>query len=225
MIFNEGLIFVHIGKTGGMSCSEYLLRNLRTPVFNCHEDAREDLERIGRKGVIPRADILRHSTLAESLEYISRFNGKSLADFAKIVVVIRHPYTLEYSLYKHLQKPAVIKRRKADRTDRDLALANGDFRIFVEKADYHRCGHSQDAFFRIQGDVPDSVELVRFEDLSTAFPRAVSRYLEHEATRSFPHHNRTEYECDVSCELTEEVKELIYEKHRYMFDSGLYSTD
>ncbi len=32
MIFSDGFLFIHIGKTGGMSCSQFLLNNLKTPV-------------------------------------------------------------------------------------------------------------------------------------------------------------------------------------------------
>ena len=222
MIFNNDLIFIHIGKTGGISCSDYLLHNLQPPVYNCHLEVVAEIKRLKIDGIVPKPDISRHCTLTEALDYIWRFNGKRLKDFAKVVAVIRHPYTLEHSFYNHLQKPRVRERRKKDA--RLLELAKGDFKTFVEKAGYHRKDHTQDDFVRLGTEIPICVELVRFEQLSVAFPEAVSRFIRKADVRHFPHHNRTKYQSNLCKELTDDVKELIYQKHKFMFDSGLYST-
>ena len=221
MIFNNDLIFIHIGKTGGMSCSIYLLNNLQPPVYNCHSDAFNETKKLKIDGIIPQSDIDRHCTLAEALQLIQELDGRQLKDFKKVVAVIRHPYTLEYSLYKHLQKPSVRRRRKSKK--RLLELANGDFKTFVAKAGYHRDNLTQDDYFCLDGEIPNSVELIRFEQLTVAFPRAVSQFFRKEAVYPFPHRNRTNYQIDINEMLTDEVKELIYQKHKYMFDSRLYS--
>ena len=226
MIFNDEMIFIHIGKTGGMSCSKYLLRNLKPPVYNCHRGALDEMKNLPKTdGIVPvpEIDINRHSTLTEALDFIRKFKGKTIDDFSKIVAVIRHPYTLEYSFYKHLRKPRVVERRKAKNADL-LSLAEGDFKNFVEKAPYHRRGYSQDSFFKVANEVPDNVELVRFERLSIDFPAAVAPFLKKGSESQLPHHNRTEYQSDISQVLTEDVKTLLYQKHKFMFDSGLYST-
>lgn len=223
MIFNNDLIFIHIGKTGGTSCARYLLHNLKTPVYNCHHGAFAQIKALKIDGIVPKEDINRHCTLTETLDYIRQFNGKQLKDFAKVVAVIRHPYTLEYSYYKHLQKPHVKKRRKDD--IRLLELAGGNFKTFVGKADYHRRNHTQDDFVRVGNEIPDCVELIRFEQLAVAFPEAVSRFCRKEGKYPFPHANHTEYQSNINNELTDDVKELIYQKHKFMFDSGLYSTN
>jgi len=220
MIFNNDLIFIHIGKTGGLSCSEYLLHNLQPPVYNCHREALNEM--IKTDGIVPRTDVGRHCTLAEALDYIGQLNGKQLKDFAKVVAVIRHPYTLEYSFYKHLQKPSVRERRKSP--PHLLELAKGDFKTFVERAGYHRPDHTQDDFVRLGNEIPICVEFIKFEQLTVAFPQAVSRFFRKGAHASLPHHNRTEYQSNIGKELTDDVKELIYQKHKFMFDSGLYST-
>jgi hypothetical protein len=222
MIFNNDLIFIHIGKTGGLSCSDYLLHNLQPPVYNCHHDAAAEVKRLKIDGVVPRPDISRHCTLTEALDYVARFSGKQLKDFAKVVAVIRHPYTLEYSFYSHLQKPRVRERRKEEA--RLLELAQGDFKTFVQEAGYHRKDHTQDDFVRLGAEIPNCVELVKFEQLPAAFPEAVSRFVKKANVRSLPHHNRTEYQSNLHEKLTDDVKELIHQKHKFMFDSGLYST-
>ena len=223
MIFTRDLIFIHIGKTGGMSCADYLLHNLQPPIHSCSHESMAEAEAVKLDGLIPIPDVHRHCTLAEALEFIARFNGQPLSRFSKVVAVIRHPYTLEYSFYRHLQKPRV----RALRWDEPnlLTLADGDFRTFVEQADYHREGHPQEAFVRLGNDIPDAVELVSLEELAEAFPRAVSPFLKPEAAYPFPHHNRTEYDEELGAVLTDDVRALLYRKHRFMFDSGLYSTD
>jgi len=222
MVFNNDLIFIHIGKTGGLSCSAYLINNLQPPVFNCHKEVFVAMKMLKVDSIIPRADIDRHCTLAEALEYIQKLNGKQLKDFKKVVAVIRHPYTLEYSFYKHLQKTAVRMRRKQN--SRAIELANGDFKTFLAKAGYHRNNLTQDDYVRVDNQIPSCVELVRFEQLSAAFPKAVSPFIRKGAMYPFPHFNCTKYQAKIRKELTDEVKELIYQKHKFMFDSGLYST-
>ncbi|GJM40463.1 MAG: hypothetical protein DHS20C20_07450 [Ardenticatenaceae bacterium] len=221
MIFNKDLLFIHIGKTGGMSCSHYLLQNLQRPVYNCHYEAKNEAKKLKLDGIIPMPDIFRHCTLAEALDYIKQLNGMQLNDFAKVVAVIRHPFTLEYSFYKHLQKPKVRERRK--NKPRLLELADGDFKTFVAEAEYHRKGHTQDDFVRLGNEIPSSVELVKFEQLISAFPAAVSPFTKKTGLHPFPHHNRTDYHSEIHKELTSAVIEAIYQKHRFMFDSGLYS--
>jgi hypothetical protein len=226
VIFNDEMIFIHIGKTGGMSCSHYLLRALKPPVYYCHGAALSQQRLLDQPGLILRDDVGRHCTLREGLEFIARLNGKGLDDFRKVVAVIRHPYTLEYSYYRHLQKPKARRLRKGrsrrpDGTPSALALAEGDFRTFVEHAGYHRPNHPQEKFFRLKGRVPDKLELVRFEELSTAFPEAVQPFCRDEVI-DFPHRNQSAYGADFSKVMTDDVRALIHEKHRYMFDQGYY---
>jgi hypothetical protein len=221
MIFNGNLIFIHIGKTGGMSCSEYLLNNLQPPVYNCHADALKEVVPYNPDNVVPLTGIGRHSTLVEALEFIAGHNGKTLEDFQKVIAVVRHPYSIEYSYYQHLQKPH-IKERRRKRSPQLIALAEGDFRMFVEQAGYHRDGVSQDSFFRVDGEIPERVELLKFEELSTSLPTAIANFRKPGAEHPFPHRNKSKYPTKLSKLLTPEVEELIYQKHKFMFDSGIY---
>jgi hypothetical protein len=221
MIFNQNLIFIHIGKTGGMSCARYLLEHLHLPVYNCHKQAENELRRYPElKHAIPLQGIGRHCTLIEALEFIQDFNGKTLFDFKKVIAVIRHPYTLEYSYYRHMQKPGVLQNNRTFPNQQKLATL--DFQSFVAKADHHRFGHPQEKFFLVDGKIPKTVELIRFEELSAAFIPAVAPYVKEEEIPPFPEANRTQYLSNLEEHLSPEVRELIYQKHKYMFDSGLY---
>ena len=221
MIFNEDIIFIHIGKTGGSSCAKYLLSNLKPPVYNCHTFAVEETSRINSNHIIALPNISRHCTLSEAILFINNYNGRVLSDFKKVIAVIRHPYTIEYSFYKHLQKPKA--RAKRSKNASLLELADGDFGTFIEKAGFHRHGTAQHDFFCVDNKIPDNLELVRFENLSEDFPRSVCDFVKKDIEYEFPHVNRTNYQSNDKKELSDKYKKMIYLKHKYMFDSGLYS--
>ncbi len=221
MIFNEGFLFIHIGKTGGMSCSQYLLNNLKAPVFNCHDDALKEIVPHDPGNVTPLTGIKRHCTITEALTFIQRLKGWTLRDFQRVVAVIRNPYHLEYSLYTHRRKPQIKARQRELRPDL-VALAEGPFIGFVKSGGYHREDHRQEDYFLIDGRAPEQLTLVRYEALAEQFPAAVAPFCENAAAAEFPHRNRSAYEHSIDEVITPEVEEAIYHKHRYMFDSGYY---
>jgi hypothetical protein len=143
-----------------------------------------------------------------------------LVELKKILVVIRHSLTLEYSFYQHLQKPHVRQRRKNN--PEVLRLGDGNFSDFIRHAGYHREGMPQEAFFLIDGTRPENLELIRFESLEADFTRALRPFIKADACAKFPHLNVSQPRSPLHELINDEVLELIYEKHRFMFDSGLY---
>lgn len=123
-----------------MSCSKYLLSVLKPPVYNCHIDAKKNPPpQVIEGDVIPITTINRHCTLSAANEHIQRITQIPVSKRKKVIVVIRNPYKLEYSLYRHLQKPYVIERRIGK--DQELIkLAQGGFKEFFRKSGYHRAG-------------------------------------------------------------------------------------
>lgn len=221
VIYSDDMMFIHIGKTGGSSASDYLLHNIARPASNCHADADRELAGLGITDVQARTDIKRHCTLTEARDYVAAIDGRALADFTKIVTIIRHPYTLEYSHYHYMKRADVREREKGNPAL--LERTSGDLRDFAARAGYHRRGTPQDGYFLVDGALPSNVELVRYETIDTAFPEAVRAFLKPDVDHAFPHVNQTGYAGSVVDELTDAVEELIYQKHRYMFDSGLYA--
>jgi hypothetical protein len=227
MLFNDDLLFIHIGKTGGTSCSLYLLENLRGTVHYCHRNAAHDIGEIQPHNprLIPHTDLEngRHSNLSEGLAFVAQLEGRTLQDFEKIIAVIRHPVTLEYSWYRHLQKPTIQESRKA--WPRAASLAALSFEDFLQQAPYHRPGHPQERFFLLEGEAPPQLELIRFEQLASEFPAVVAPFLKENPAPALMHTNRTDYSGSLEDELTELALERVYRRHQWVFDRGYYQLD
>jgi hypothetical protein len=219
MIFNDEIVFIHNGKTGGMSCSKYLLSVLKPPIYNCHVDALKiPPPQMAAGEVIPITTIGRHCTLTVASELIQRITQKPVSDRKKVFVVIRNPYTLEYSYYRHLQKPRVIERRIRENPEL-IKLAQGNFKEFSRKSGYHQPGVRQEDYFLVEGKMPRNIEIIKHENLEHSFKAAVSPFVKVGAEAYFPHLNKSGGEEELIALLDDELKEIIYQKHQYIFDN------
>lgn len=217
MIFNHELLFIHNGKTGGLSCARYLLDNLDGMIFNCGPgENKKDSHNITNINSINL-----HCTLRSAKQHLARDYQKNIADFKKILACIRHPYTLEISFYLHLKKPRVRERRKNDQWLLDLS--DGCFEEFVRHAGFHRSGIAQQDYFIVDGVIPDNVHLIRYENLVEEFTQACSPFMKPGPCGIFPHINKSTQATDKLVLLTERAKSLIQQKHAFMFESGYYS--
>ena len=225
MIFSDDVVFIHIPRTGGSSCSHYLLRCLRGPIHNCHAGAAKETARIDRRCIHPHTDVNRHCSLRGAERHIRRLTGQSLAEKRLLLAVVRHPFALEYSFYMHLRKPNARKRRMQVAPEQ-VRLARGDFRSFVARAGYFREGMRQEDYFLLDGDIPANLKLLKFEDLPELVPRAVAPFAREDKIVEFPHRNRSAAsEAGLHQLLDEETRELIRRKHSWLFERGYYSFD
>lgn len=224
MVISQDMVFIHIAKTGGMSCADFLLKHLRPPLYNCFIPAIKKPKITSLPGVTTVTDLGRHIPLREAAPHVQRLTGKSIREVDKILAIIRHPFTLEYSYFRHLQRPFIAKQRQKGSPEL-VKLAQGDFKTFVKEAGYLRPGSPQEDYFLIDGERPDNLQLIRFEELSSTFPAAVKDYLVARCESEFPALNASGPSTELQSLLDEETRELIYKKHRYMFDEGYYSTD
>lgn len=221
MIFNADVLFIHNGKTGGISCARYLMQALPGPIYVCPANAKHiGTLRPENEFITLNDGVNLHCPLSAAGAHMQRSADTHWSAMKKILVVIRHPLSLEYSFYLHLQKPHVRERRKNN--PELLRLADGNFVDFIRYAGYHREGMPQEAFFQIDGQCPENLEMIRFENLAEDFTRAAQPFIKAGTGAQFPHLNASKPQNPLHELINDEVLELIYDKHRFMFDSGLY---
>ena len=82
MVFNKDVLFIHLGKTGGMSVTDYLCNTLKPPVYHVlPKSSLEKVKALGYEEMIPGN---RPDSLNVAQEIIAPYNLK-LADFKLIL--------------------------------------------------------------------------------------------------------------------------------------------
>jgi hypothetical protein len=231
MVCNQDLIFLHIPKAGGTSCTDYLCQTLKTPIFSSsikskfaehHYDAQliegyshETLEEIYQN----------EDTLFEQM-------GIKVKQIKNIFVVIRHPYELELSNYLFfrngknnvLRGPAFQVPHVLEKID----LAQGTFDHFVRDSGYFRDdaegrGIRCEQYFLLDGEIPEQLTILRAEDLSEEFPR-VTRQFRVRDDIPFPYVNKSGSASVATDDyLNKKTKRAIVEKHQWLFSNGFYN--
>lgn len=194
MIWNQDILFLHAPKTGGMSITAYFSDHLSN-------------YRITEK---------RHETLAEARSELASL-GIALEAFQQIFVVLRNPYTLEISRFNYLR----LGRPWDKGPDQELALS-GDFKRYLREAPFF--GHFPprlDLYYHEDGRAPANLRVLRYERLEDEIRQHVAPFLR-TANAPLPHENPT-----IAARFEEyydsEAEEFCYLRHRWFFDTGLYS--
>jgi Sulfotransferase family len=211
VIFCERFAFLHVPKTGGMSVTEYLLRLLPRPVYYTRkwDQRRHPVP----EGVVD-IDGKRHEILSEAREVV-REHGFELSDFPVVAATLRNPYDLEVSRYTHFHRPYV-----AGRGNRSWEIAmNEDFAEFARQSPPHR-GKGLERWFFLDGAMPDSMVVLRFEFLAADLQAALARAGIF-ATGSLPHKNVSRHDHFASY-YTTDAEEAVYQKYKWVFDQGFY---
>jgi len=217
MVFNDKVLFIHLGKTGGMSITAYMQQTLRAPVIEVENANLMVSGQNLKKIVVPG---IRHANLVQAAEFVSH-HGLKLPDFEVIFAVVRDPLSMEQSYYKHLRKETVIRRvEKIRGTANDrLEMAQLDFDSFAKSNITHFTGDLA-AFFTIEGKIPPNMQILKFEEISVAVPKLLAPYQTH--SRPFPHKNKSSEKVDLS-QLSQEAILNIRKKYSWFYDQGFYS--
>ena len=211
MIFCSDLLFLHVPRTAGMSMTRCLVEVLPRPTWYVRPPRRRPRPH-APDGVV-EVDGPRHATLVEAPAILQE-HGYRLSDFPVLLVAIRNPYDLEVSRYAHLQKGLPHQRSR----DRQLAMTV-DFETFARESKPHANRPLED-YFVLDGAMPDNLNIVRFEDLTSHLTEVLSRI--GIGTASLPDAINASSHDHFSSYYTPSAEEAVYHKYRWAFDSGFY---
>ena len=216
MVFNKDLLFIHLGKTGGISVANYLCRVLKPPVVSVvRHDEYDKLKQIGHEIMIPWK---RHANLIEASSFLVQKNMQ-IEDFKVILIVIRNPLDLDYSYYKHLRMPKYIPRLLINPANVPrLEAARKDYLHFAKQQFTHFRGELKD-YFEIDGKIPANMKIVFFENLATEIQGIVRPYSISNA--DFPHRNNSP-EPSPRPVLNHEAIESIRRKYNWIYEKNFY---
>jgi hypothetical protein len=235
VILSQDILFIHIPKTAGVSCTDFLCEHLRGPIAYFALRPGSSETEYNNAQIYPGFN---HETLEEiyaDSERIRNLTGISIDQVGRILAVIRHPYDLEVSTYLFFKNghrnflqlfknsPNIIER---------IAMAQGPFKNFVAKSGYFRkeSEHSiggrpyrTEDYLLLDGQLPESLHILRFEEIQHSLPAAVKAYTTSSVSAVVPHLNRSQGKRGtLSVDVDDETKELIVAKHRWVFEQGYY---
>jgi hypothetical protein len=229
MVINPDVLFLHIPKTSGTSCTDYLCQTLKGPVFLSSLLYLTTSVHF-RASVIPGFS---HETLEEisgARADIEKNTGILLDNIRLIVAVLRHPYDLELSNYHFYRNGnhnlAGDKMFRNARAEWRIGLAQGSFADFVANSGHFRVRSDGsdircEDYLLVGGKLDPRIRLLRAESVSTEFPRLLEPYTQGDV--EFPFTNRSRWEDAPPFEaLDRDLQQLIYLKHKWVFDHGYY---
>lgn len=210
MVFNDNVLFIHVPKTAGMSLTQALPKSLPGIVNITSPNGDNKLH-----GKVRHLKGKRHGYLVDAQSFlISR--KRALEQFSLILAVTRNPYEMELSRYNYLRLGHSWDKGKAQK----LALA-GNFEEFAVNAPLFGWNPSKiEYYYTIGGAKPVNMKIVRFENLSSDLDIALCDYIENPL--SIPHENKTK-KTDYKDQLNKKIEVAIYNKYKWVFDSGMYS--
>jgi len=187
VVYNQDVLFIHLGKTGGMSVTHYLCRALKPPVFCVinSDEIREDVQPKNIK-IVPWK---RHGNLLEARDFLLK-SGIKLSDFKLILCVVRNPFQMDFSYYKHLRTGRYYNPLSHNPGNKSLLnSAKGDYESFAKQHFTHFKGNLND-YFEIDGIIPSNMKIVKFENFSVEIPELIRPYSVKKIP--FPHENKSD---------------------------------
>jgi hypothetical protein len=230
MVFNESLLFIHIPKTGGTSCTNYLCQHLAQPSFSSSLKSQTDEWHFNAK-LLPGYS---HETLSEAYsdyKNIYEQSGIDVRAIPALLAVIRDPVTLELSAYNFYRNGAnnVLQATafQVPEVKERIELAQGGLKHFIRHWGYFRDGFSGDGlrtedYVTLDGELPENLTLLKVESLDQQFTALMRTFLGGQA-HPFEAANVTKNPNKVTADdLDSETIECIYHKHRWLYDQGFY---
>jgi len=211
MVFNHEVLYIHLGRTGGISVTNYLCNILKPPVIQVvSADEYGYINQSGHEFIIPWK---RHANLLETAAFLKPL-GISLSDFKLIFCVVRNPFDLDYSFYKQLNTEKCQKQLASDpASQQSLSAAQGNYETFALQNFTPYQGQLKD-FFEINGKIPENMKVIRFEEISSAVPGIIKPFAIRDIP--FPHLNKSDEKKTSRGDLSPEASICVCRKYDWI---------
>lgn len=211
MLIGERFVFLHVPKAAGKSLSRYMIEAWPGAVHGYVSPGQlPELKEAARPGVTLEVTY-GHEDMAQTQALLCQ-SGRRIGDMAAVFACVRNPYDSMVSTYFFMRRTF-----KNNSHRRFFKLANKlDFEGF--------CTHYQPRniteWLTLDGKRPPNLRLIRFECLDQDVSAIAAEYGFNPA--ALPHLNRTDHGHYSDYIKSAACEREIYEKHRYLFDCGLY---
>lgn len=214
MIWNDDYLFLHYPKAAGKSLSVAFLRAWEGRV-GAYISRGQILElgphiREGSTLWIEGA----HQNAVKANELLNERHGRDITSFKAVFLAVRNPYDLICSTYFfHRQS----HERGSQRASFALA-AKTSLTEFVREWTPTRF----EPWIQVGGKALPNLKIIRFEKMALDF-RTHAKALGFRPV-AIPHINSGSKQ-DYASMLSPELKEMVFEKYKFLFDLGIYRPD
>lgn len=211
MLFNDEFVFLHYPRSAGKSLTRYMIEAWRGPIHGLVSKGQmKELADVVRPDVFLEGTGA-HQNLRRARAVLAE-RGRNINDFRAVFVGVRNPYDMAVSRYCFM--------RRTYPWNKDRSTFRMAHELPFEEFWLSYRANLGDAFLTIDGRVLENQRFIRFETLEEDLEVIAEEYGFKSATLG--HLNGTPHGHYLSYIRTPRCEQAIYERFRYLFDSGLY---
>ena len=211
MLFNEEFVFLHYPRSAGKSLTRYMIEAWKGPIHGLVSRGQmKELKDVIRSDVFLEATGA-HQNVRQANEILAA-RGMQIESFRAVFVGIRDPYDMAVSRYFFMRKTYKWNQEKPT-----FRMAH---ELQFEEFWLNYRANLGDAFLTLNGKDLENQRYIRFESIQEDLDSISAEFGFNAASlahlNSTPHGHYSDYVKTPECE------QAIYERFRYLFDSGLY---
>ena len=211
MLFNDEFVFLHYPRSAGKSLTRYMIEAWQGPIHGLVSLRQtKELEDVMRPDVFLEA-VGAHQTVSQAKAILAE-RGKHIEEFRAVFLGIRDPYDMAVSRYCFM--------RRTYQWNQDRPTFRKAHELEFEEFWLSYRANLGDAFLTIDGAVLENQRFIRFETLQEDLDAISVEYGFNPA--SLAHLNSTPHDHYSNYVKTPRCEQAIYERFRYLFDTGLY---
>ena len=212
MLFNDEFVFLHHPRTAGKSLTRYMIEAWRGPIHGLVSKGQlRELADVMRPDVFLEA-VGAHQSIRRAKAILAK-RDRRIDDFRAVFVGVRNPYDLAVSRYFTMRRTYKWNsHRPRFRMAHEL-----DFEEFFLNT---REKDLSSQFLTLDGALLENQRFIRFESLQEDVDAIAKEYGFNPAI--LLHLNSTPREHYSKYITTSQCERAIYDRFRYLFDSGLY---